>query len=520
MSNKVLLVILDGWGLSGTETGNSPLLAKTPTMDYLYASYPKTSLTASGLEVGLSPGEPGNSEVGHMNIGSGRVAWENLPRIDLAIESGEFADKEALKVAIETTKKNNSTLHLVGLVSDGGVHSHIRHLFAFLEAAGKAKIEKVYVHFIADGRDTAPEAAKGFITQLEEAFKKYHCGKIATIIGRYFAMDRDKNWDRQKKSFDLMTKNVGEKYENATAAIEANYKNGKNDENIEPAVIGEGGMIAANDTVIVFNHRSDRSRQLLSLFTGAEGAQIPAGLTLLTMTQYQKDQTAAVIFPPENLENTLSEIIARANLRQFHTAETEKYAHVTYFFKCGIEVALMNETDAVVPSKKSPTYDQIPEMSAPEVTEKLIGAIKESYEFVVVNFANGDMVGHTGVAEAAVKACEAVDACLARVLPIASQHEYKTLITADHGNCETMIDEATNQPHKEHTTNPVPLVYLDFVKKPYQFIPTEFPRDDYVQFASGTPIGVLADLAPSILANFGLEKSSEMDGMDLTVAMI
>lgn len=520
MANKVLLVILDGWGLSGSETGNSPLLAKTPTMDFVYANYPKTSLTASGLEVGLSPGEPGNSEVGHMNIGSGRVAWENLPRIDLAIEAGEFAENEALKATIEKTKQNKSALHLVGLVSDGGVHSHIRHLFAFLEAAGKAGIEKVYIHFISDGRDTAPEAAKGFITQLEEAFKKYNCGKIATIVGRYFAMDRDKNWDRQKKAFDLFTKNTGEKYADAAAAIDANYKNGKNDENIEPAVIGEGGIIAENDTVVIFNHRSDRSRQLLSLFSGAEGAQIPAGLTLLTMTQYQKDQKATVIFPPENLENTLSEIIARNNLRQFHTAETEKYAHVTYFFKCGIEAALANETDAVVPSKKSPTYDQIPEMSAPEVTEKLVGAIREGHDFVVVNFANGDMVGHTGVAEAAVKACEAVDVCLAKVLPVASELQYKTLITADHGNCEVMIDEMTHQPHKEHTTNPVPLIYLNFENKPYQFAQTDFSKDEYIQYASGTPIGVLADLAPSVLANFGIEKGAEMDGMDLTVAMI
>ena len=231
MSNKVMLIILDGWGLSGGEVGNSPLLAKTPTMDYVYTNYPKISLTASGLEVGLSPGEPGNSEVGHMNIGSGRVAWENLPRIDLAIESGEFAEKEALKAVIGVTKKNNSALHLVGLVSDGGVHSHIRHLLAFLEAASKAKIDKVYVHFISDGRDTAPEAAKKFVDQLEEAFKKYGRGTVATLIGRYFAMDRDKNWDREKKAFDLFTKNVGAKYESITAAIEANYKNGKNDEN-------------------------------------------------------------------------------------------------------------------------------------------------------------------------------------------------------------------------------------------------------------------------------------------------
>jgi len=520
MANKVMLMILDGWGLSGSEIGNSPLLAKTPTVDYLYANYPKISLTASGLEVGLSPGEPGNSEVGHMNLGSGRVAWENLPRIDLAIESGEFGKNEALLGAIENAKKNNSTLHLIGLVSDGGVHSHIRHLFAILEAVGKAKLSKVLVHFITDGRDTPPQVAKGFVDQLEQAFKKYGCGQIATMIGRYFAMDRDKNWDRQKRAFDLMTKNVGDKYETAAAALDACYKKGQNDEILEPAVIGAGGIVGENDSIILFNHRSDRTRQLLSLFSGEEGAQVPAGLTLVSMTQYKKDQKAAPIFPPENLQNTLAEILSSHGLRQFHTAETEKYAHVTYFFKCGIEPALKNETDAVVPSKKSPTYDKIPEMSAPEVTEKLLGAVNEGHDFIVVNYANGDMVGHTGVAESAIKACEAVDGCLARVLPLASQQGYKVLITADHGNCETMIDPETKQPHKEHTTNPVPLMYLDFVKKPYNFVQTQFSKDDYFQFCSGAPIGVLADIAPSILANFGLEKGTEMDGMDLTTAMI
>jgi len=520
VANKVMLIIMDGWGLSGTEEGNSPFLAKTPTVDYLYANYPKTSITAAGLEVGLSPGEPGNSEVGHMNLGSGRVAWENLPRIDLAIESGDFAKNTVMLGAIENAKKNNSILHLVGLVSDGGVHSHIRHVFAILEAAKNDGLSKVLVHFISDGRDTAPQAAKGFAEQLDKAFKQYGCGRVATLIGRYYAMDRDKNWDRQKRSLDLMLQNTGEKYDTVEAALDANYAKNVNDEFIEPSVIGEGGVIGENDSVILFNHRSDRTRQTLDLLTGGQDTKVPNGLQIVTMTQYQKDQKAQPVFAPENLENTLAEIIANHGLRQFHTAETEKYAHVTYFFKCGIEAALQNETDEVVPSKKSPTYDKIPEMSASEVTEKLLTAITKDYDFIVVNYANGDMVGHTGVAESAIKACEAVDSCLAKVLPAASEHGYKVMITADHGNCETMIDPETKQPHKEHTTNPVPLIYLDFIQKPYSFVQTEFPKEAYFQYVSTPPIGVLADIAPSILANFGLEKSAEMDGMDLTNSMV
>lgn len=517
--NKVLLIILDGWGLSGQDSGNAPLLAKTPTLDYIYANYPKTSLVASGLEVGLSAGEPGNSEVGHMNIGSGRVVWENLPRIDLSIQAGEFFENEALKSAIEQTKQNDSALHLVGLVSDGGVHSHIRHVFALLEMAQKANLEKVYIHCVTDGRDTAPRAAAGYVEQLNDAFKKYGRGTIATVIGRYYAMDRDKNWDREMKAYDLFVENTGDHYDSAEAAIEANYQAGKGDEEITPAVIGAGGKISANDTVILFNHRSDRSRQILTLLTGGEGIKVPEGLQIVTMTEYEKDQMAKIAFPPENLANSLSEVIADHGLRQFHSAETEKYAHVTYFFKAGKEEVLKGETDEVVPSKKVASYDKLPEMSAPDISENLSAAIEADYDFIVVNFANGDMVGHTGVLEAGILACEAVDVSLAKVLPFASAHAYKTMITADHGNCEQMVDDTSKEKKKEHSTNPVPLIYLDFEKKPFEFAPTEFPKADYVNYISQAPAGVLADIAPSILSILVLPKPKEMNGMDLTTIL-
>lgn len=520
MSNKALLIILDGWGLSGETTGNAPLLAKTPTLDFVYQNFPKTSLTASGLEVGLSAGEPGNSEVGHMNIGSGRVMWENLPRIDQSIEKGEFFKNEVLLKTFNYVKKNDSTLHLIGLVSDGGVHSHIRHLFALIEAAKNSGVKKVLIHFIADGRDTAPKAAENYIRQIESVIKKFGVGKIATMIGRYYAMDRDKNWDRQKKAFDLLMENAGKNYLDADTAIKANYDNGKSDEDMEPSTIGDGGRISANDGVILYNFRSDRARQLLSLFFGAQGVKVPANLSIISMTEYEKGQKAEILFAPLSAENTLSDLVSKKGLKQFHTAETEKYAHVTYFFKAGKEKLLPGEKDEVVPSKKSPAYDKIPEMSAPEVSEKVKMAIQNEYDFVVVNYANGDMVGHTGVLESAVLACEAVDKCLLDVLKEASFKKYKVIITADHGNCDQMIDDLTKQPNKEHTTNPVPFVFLDFEKKPFDFKETALNKEDYIQYAVGTPIGVLADVAPSVLANMGIPKSKEMTGMDLTVAML
>ena len=517
-NNKVILAILDGWGLSPNEHGNAPLTAKTPILDYIYASYPKTSLSASGLEVGLSVGEPGNSEVGHLNIGSGRVVWENLPKIDQAIESGELFKNETLKNLAEKTKKNDGALHLIGLVSDGGVHSHIRHLISLLKYAKQNNLSKVFIHAILDGRDTAPKEAMTFLAQLEEATKSYG-GKIVDLVGRFYAMDRDNNWDREKKAFDLFVEGKGDQYSSAKEAVEKNYSLGKSDENFEPSVIDGGALIEDGDSIIFFNHRSDRSRQMLSLFSGGRPVKVPANLSLTTMTEYEKGQKAEIIFLPANLKNTLSDVIADAGLKQYHTAETEKYAHVTYFLKAGNEESLKKETDEVVASKKV-SYDKIPEMSALEVTKVVEKAINEDYDFIVVNYANGDMVGHTGVMGAAVEACESVDKCLGEIMSLASQKGYKAFITADHGNCEVMIDELTRQPNKEHTTNPVPFVFLDFAKKPFAPVDTDFSVDDYIQYASGTPVGILADIAPSVIVNLDLKKPKEMTGMDLSIAMI
>ena len=520
-NNKVLLVILDGWGLSPSDYGNAPLLAKTPVLDYVYATYPKTSLSASGLEVGLNQGEPGNSEVGHLNIGSGRVAWQNLPRVDQAIADGSFFESKPLIEAMQYVNKNDSALHLIGLVSDGGVHSHLRHLFALLKLASQKKVKRVYIHFISDGRDTAPECAAMFAKEVENLTSEIKVGTIATVIGRYYAMDRDNNWDRAGKAFDLFVENLGDKFNSAREAFDYNYKFKKSDEFIEPAVIGEGGKISDNDAIIFYNHRNDRSRQILKAFTeNALKKAVPKNLCIVTMTKYLKDQKVPEIFPDIEMAGILSETLSKSEKTQFHTAETEKFAHVTYFFNAGFEKPFSGETDVIVPSKKVPTYDKYPEMSAKEVAEQVIIGIRKGLDFVVVNFANGDMVGHTGVLDAAIKACENVDIDLGKVLAEASLAGYKTIITADHGNCETMIDELTKNPNKEHTTNPVPFVFLDFEKNPFNLVETAFSKEDYMQYAVGTPIGVLADIAPSVLSNLGLKQPESMTGMDLSVAML
>jgi len=512
---------MDGWGLSPEKKGNAPLLAKTPTLDFVYSSYPKTSLSASGLEVGLSPGEPGNSEVGHANIGLGRVVWENLPRIDQEIAQGRFFENEIVNDLYDNVLKNDSTLHLIGLISDGGVHSHIRHAISMLELAAKKKIKKVCIHFISDGRDTAPKQALEYAKQLSAAFEYFKIGRVATIVGRYFAMDRDKNWDREMKAFNLFVDNIGSPYATLDEAISGSYAKGQSDEFLEACVVGEGGKISAGDSIMLFNHRSDRMRQMLELFSGVKKSKnLPKKLKIATMTQYDKTQKAPSVFFPINLENTLSDLISDHNLKQLHTAETEKFAHVTYFFKAGNEKVLRGEKDEIVPSKKVASYDKLPLMSAPGVTIKVTTAIEKEADFIVVNYANGDMVGHTGVLDAAVKACEAVDAQLLEVLSKASEKGYRVFITADHGNCERMISE-TGEPDKEHTTNPVPFIFLDFVKKPFLFDKSlSFSEDDYIQFAASIPIGVLADIAPSTLSNLKIKVPKEMSGMDLSVAMI
>ncbi|OQA03455.1 MAG: 2,3-bisphosphoglycerate-independent phosphoglycerate mutase [bacterium ADurb.Bin400] len=499
------------------------MLAKTPVLDYIYATYPKTSLSASGLEVGLDPGDPGNSEVGHLNLGSGRVVWEDLPKINHSIEEGEFYQVPALKEAMSRVRQRGATLHLWGLVSDGGVHAHIEHFGALLKMAAGEGVRNVLVHFITDGRDTAPKQALAFVEQLEAKCNEVGVGRIATVVGRYFAMDRDQNWDRVRKAYDLLVKNSGQQYPTAGEAITAAYDQGNNDEFLEPMVIGEGGVVSPDDSVIMVNYRSDRARQMLDALTvgvNSPGFSVsPFGCFVCTMTRYRKNQVAAVAFEKEIIIDSLADLVAAGGLTQYHVAETEKYAHVTYFLNGGQEKPHNEEAQEIVPSKKVPTYDLAPAMSAGEITEKVKKALDSGYDFIVVNYANGDMVGHTGNLPASIQACEAVDRCLGEVLAEAQKCDYRVIITADHGNCEVMIDATSGGPNKEHTTNPVPFVHLDFSRLPFSPSETQLPLDDYAAYAVSTPVGVLADVAPSVLAILGIEQPMEMSGMDLTIAL-
>lgn len=519
--NKVLLIILDGWGLSPVEKGNATILAKTPVLDSVYANYPKVAIAASGLEVGLNRGEMGNSEVGHLNLGSGRVVWESLPRIDYDIEEGGFEDNRTLDAVMK--KASGSRLHLIGLVSYGGVHSHLRHLEALLKLAKEKNIKEVYIHFISDGRDTPPEKAAEIAKEVEGNMKKIGTGKFATLVGRYYAMDRDNRWERVKKAYDLMTGGVGTEYPDIYKAIEANYKNKVNDEFIEPSILDKNGIVKPGDAVIFFNFRADRIRELTSAFfdpnfTGFKREPL-FDLYIATMTEYDKRYKLPVVFEPIDIKNTLADELEGSNLTQFHIAETEKYPHVTYFFNGGREEPHKEEEQIVVPSPKVATYDLKPEMSAAGVTEKLVPALNQN-DFVLVNFANGDMVGHTGSLNATIAACEAVDQCLAKVLTAASNGGYKVFITADHGNCEIMIDPATGGIDKEHTTSPVPFVYLDMIAKPFNSRSlSPFSKEETIAYSGSPVVGVLSDVAPTVLALLGIRKAAEMVGVNLIEVM-
>lgn len=521
-NKKVMLIILDGWGLSPITEGNATFIAKTPTLDYLYATYPRMSLAASGLEVGLNRGEMGNSEVGHLNIGTGRVVWESLPRIDYAIESGDLFANPILLNSLKAGA--NSRLHFIGLVSSGGVHSHIRHLFALLKAAKEHQVKNVFVHFISDGRDTPPNSAATFIKDLEAEMRKLGIGKIATVIGRYYAMDRDKRAERTAKAYNLYTKGQGDTYSSALAAVDSSYRQGKGDEFIEPSIIDPEGIIHKDDSVIFFNFRADRMRQITESFITQNYQSFTLGEEdipdMCSMTQYEKSYELPVLFGPIDLRNCLADILEAGGKRQFHIAETEKYAHVTYFFNGGSENKHRGEEQIMVKSPKVATYDLQPEMSAGEVTDQVIAALDAQADFIVVNYANGDMVGHTGVLDAGIKACEAIDNCLRRVLAKASNMGYNCIVTADHGNCELMIDPVTHQPSTEHTTSPVPFVFMDFKEKPFSESPSfSFSGDDLVAYAAESHRGVLSDLSATVLSLMGLAIPSEMEGIDLTERM-
>jgi 2,3-bisphosphoglycerate-independent phosphoglycerate mutase len=517
-NKKVLLIILDGWGLSPIAEGNATLIARTPVLDYVYATYPKISLAASGLEVGLNRGEMGNSEVGHLNMGSGRVVWENLPRIDFSIESGEFFENQNLLAFFNNVKNNR--LHLVGLVSSGGVHSHIRHLGAILKSAKMNKIKEVYIHFISDGRDTPPNTSLKYIEEAEHIIKRAGVGRLATIIGRYYAMDRDKRHERTQKAYNLYTAGEGQVCGSVKQAVESSYQNGKSDEFIEPCLIDQNGLIKPEDSILFFNFRADRMRQLVETFVTDNFSSYTldqnSKYNMLSMTQYEKSYNIPIVFEPVDLHNVLADVVEVGGKRQCHISETEKYAHVTYFFNGGREEKHPRETQVLVPSPKVATYDLAPEMSAEKVALETVEALQAEPDFVLVNFANGDMVGHTGNLQATVTACEAVDKCLAKVLSKASEIGYNTIITADHGNCEVMIDPATSQPSTEHTTSPVPFVYMNFFKHPFRDqAGYNFSEDDLIAYSAEPYRGVLADVASTVVDLLGLERPKELEGINL-----
>ncbi len=504
---KAMLIILDGFGYSPKKEYNAIANAKKPFFDSLIKDYPNTLIQASGEAVGLPAGQMGNSEVGHLNLGAGRIVYQDFTRINKAIEDGTFFENEVLKDAFLTAKERNSKVHLMGLVSDGGVHSHIKHLFALLDMAKKIGVEKTFVHAITDGRDTSPVSGKGYIKQLLDYMKNIGWGKLATVIGRYWAMDRDKRWDRIKKAYDAFVNLVGEETNEVLDTIQKRYDNNETDEFLNPIIVDKAGKIENNDVVIFFNFRADRARQITIAFTDKNFSEFEKNPNILIdkwicMTEYDKNFPLPVAYPPIKLKNVLAEYLSNLGLKQFHTAETEKYAHVTFFFNGGREEPFSGEDRLLVPSPKVATYDLKPEMSAYEVADNAVEKINSGkYDFIVLNFANPDMVGHTGVYEAAVKAIEAVDENLAKVVKAAKNNGYEVIVTADHGNAEQMIDYETGQPFTEHTTNPV---YFVVVSEKYKNAKL---RED----------GKLCDVAPTILQLMELEIPAEFEGKSIII---
>lgn len=501
----VMLMILDGFGINPNEKGNAVAIANTPNIDKLKKTWPTTIIHTSGLDVGLPEGQMGNSEVGHTNIGAGRIVYQDLTRITKSIQDGDFFSIKEFSDAIDNCKKNNSNLHIMGLLSDGGVHSHIRHLVALLEFAKRKDFENVYVHCFMDGRDTPPTSGEGYIAKLEEKMKEKGVGKIATIEGRFYAMDRDKRWNRVKEAYDAMVNGVGEEATSAVGAIEASYQKEVFDEFVKPTVIRNGdspvATIKDNDSVIFFNFRPDRAREITRTLVDKDFNEFETkkmNLFFVCFTQYDETMpNVKIAFKPETLVNTFGEYISKKGLKQLRIAETEKYAHVTFFFNGGEEKEYEGEDRILVPSPKVETYDLKPEMSALEVTDKVVEAINsEKYDSIILNYANPDMVGHTGSLEAAVKAVETIDGCVGKVVEAIEKQNGVLIITADHGNAEQMIDYKTGEPQTAHTTNPVPLILVGL---------------EGVKLKEGK----LADLAPTMLDIMGLEKPQEMTGESL-----
>ncbi len=510
MSKKpYALIIMDGYGYNERQEGNAIYAAKTPNMDKYMAEYPNTVVHASGMDVGLPDGQMGNSEVGHTNIGAGRIVYQELTRITKSIEDGDFFENDVLKGAVENCKKNDSALHFMGLLSDGGVHSHINHLYGLLEMAKKNGLEKVYVHCFMDGRDVSPTSGADFAEALVAKMRSLGTGKIATVMGRYYAMDRDNRWERVSEAYKAMVYGEGKKETSAVDAIKKSYNENVTDEFVVPTVItdekGEAlGKISANDSVVFFNFRPDRAREITRTIVDAEFGGFEReffNTYYVCMTQYDASMpNVQVAFKPQSLVNTFGEYISQKGLRQLRIAETEKYAHVTFFFNGGVEEVYDGEDRALINSPKVATYDLQPEMSAPQVADEVVKRIESGeYDVIVLNYANCDMVGHTGIFDAAVQAVETVDTCLGKTVDAIIKMGGTALITADHGNADQMVDYDTNDVFTAHTTNVVPLVMIGGPE------------------GAKLKVGRLADLAPTMLDLMGLEKPEEMTGESLLV---
>jgi 2,3-bisphosphoglycerate-independent phosphoglycerate mutase len=530
MKRPLILTILDGWGYRADTFANAIALARKPTYDKLLAEFPNTLIHASDHFVGLPDGQMGNSEVGHLNIGAGRVVQMDITRIDAMIANGEFFKDPVIAAAMQRAREGGRQLHLLGLVSDGGVHAQQAHLHALLKAAKLAGVERVFVHAFLDGRDTLPTSGAGYLEKLQQTMDELGVGKLATVSGRYYAMDRDRRWEREKKTFDAMVKGSAEggAYVDAVARVKECYNNGLTDEFIVPFVVtsADGApvtLLKDEDVCINFNYRADRARQITRVLARNSGLtkqdgrdlpgaddldseiprhEVPSRLQYVCMTQYDKQFTLPVVIPAQSMDNLLANLLAQANLRNLRVAETEKYAHVTYFFNGGIEKEFPGEDRQLVASQKVATYDLAPEMSAAGIAEVVIKAIEDTaFDLIVVNFANADMVGHSGKLEPTIKGVETIDACLARVYQSLRQKGGTMLITADHGNAEMLVDPVGGGPHTSHTTNPVPFILVSEDAKRYRL------RAD----------GSLRDISPTILGMLGLDQPVQMSGSDLRV---
>ena len=499
----IALIIMDGYGINKETEGNAIAMAKTPNLDKFLAEYPNTQLSASGLDVGLPDGQMGNSEVGHTNIGAGRVVYQMLVKITKDINEGKINDIKALSDAMDAAKANGGALHLMGLLSNGGVHSHNEHLYGLLRMAKKKGLDKVYIHTFLDGRDVPPTSGADFMQALENEIKEIGVGSIATIMGRFYAMDRDNAWDRVQKAYDAIVKGEGVQENDAVAAVKNSYENNVTDEFVIPTVVDKNGRVKENDSVIFFNFRPDRARQITRTFVdpdfnGFERTYFP--VNFVCMTQYDESMpNVTVAYPPESLEMTFGEYISKKGLTQLRIAETQKYAHVTFFFNGGEEQQFKGEDRILIKSPDVATFDMKPEMSAYEVTDAVVEAIDdEKFDVIILNYANCDMVGHTGIIDAAIKAVESVDECVGRTVNAILKKNGQVIITADHGNADCLIDPVTKAPFTAHTTNPVPMILIG-------------AGDVKLK------MGRLCDLCPTMLDLMGLEKPEQMTGESLIV---